>query len=128
VVARLGRAVCDGHLAAGVLPVVKHLPGHGRALLDSHVALPTVDAGLDDLADTDFAPFRALADMPCGMVCHVVFTAIDGERPASLSPGVISAVIRNDIGFDGLLVSDDLCMGWRPAATSPCTAMAGCPK
>jgi beta-N-acetylhexosaminidase len=111
VVARLGRAVCDGHLAAGVLPIVKHLPGHGRALLDSHVALPTVDAGLEDLADTDFAPFRALADMPCGMVCHVVFTAIDGERPASLSRGVISAVIRDDIGFDGLLVSDDLCMG-----------------
>ena len=111
VVARLGRAVCDAHLATGVMPVIKHLPGHGRARVDSHVALPTVDAGWDDLLATDFAPFRALADMPWGMVCHVVFAAIDSGRPASLSPSVIDQAVRGHIGFDGLLVSDDLCMG-----------------
>jgi beta-N-acetylhexosaminidase len=111
VVARLGRAVCEAHLAAGVLPIVKHLPGHGRAPVDSHVALPTVDAPLDELDGTDFAPFRALADMPWGMVCHVVFAAIDPARPASLSPTAIGETVRGRIGFDGLLVSDDLCMG-----------------
>ena len=110
-VARLGRAVCDAHLAAGVMPIIKHLPGHGRARVDSHVALPAVDAGWDGLVATDFAPFRALADMPWGMICHVVFAAIDPDRPASLSPVVIDQVVRGHIGFDGLLLSDDLCMG-----------------
>ena len=110
-VARLGRAVCDAHMAAGVMPIIKHLPGHGRAGIDSHVGLPTVDAAWSDLAATDFAPFRALATMPWGMVCHVVFAVVDPDRPASLSPSVIDQVVRRHIGFDGVLLSDDLCMG-----------------
>lgn len=110
-VARLGRAVCDGLLAGGVLPVVKHIPGHGRGTVDSHLALPVVEASRTDLESSDFAPFRALADMPWAMTAHVVYTAIDAERPATLSPRVIAEVIRRDIGFAGVLVSDDLSMG-----------------
>jgi beta-N-acetylhexosaminidase len=109
-VAALGRAVCDGLLAAGVEPVVKHIPGHGRALVDSHLDLPCVDAPLAALRQTDFVPFRRLADMRWGMTCHVVYTAIDPERPATMSPTVIAEIIRGEIGFDGVLLTDDLNM------------------
>jgi beta-N-acetylhexosaminidase len=109
-VAALGRAACEGLLAGGVLPVLKHIPGHGRAFVDSHAALPTVAAARADLEARDFAPFRALADMPLAMTAHIVYTAIDPERPATLSARVIDEVIRAHIGFDGLLLTDDLSM------------------
>jgi beta-N-acetylhexosaminidase len=108
--ARLGRAVCDGMLAGGVLPVVKHVPGHGRAEVDSHLECPVVTATREQLETTDFRPFRALADMPCAMTAHVVYRAIDPDRVATLSSEVIHQVIRRWIGFDGLLFSDDLSM------------------
>ncbi len=110
VVAALGRAAAEGMLAGGLLPVIKHIPGHGRAHVDTHVALPVVDAPLDELEATDFAPFRALADLPWGMTAHVVYSAIDTDNPATTSPAVIDRVIRGMIGFDGLLLSDDLNM------------------
>ncbi len=110
-VARFGRAWCDGLLAGGVLPVLKHIPGHGRARADSHVACPAVDAAADELAASDFAPFRALAEMPWAMTAHVVYTAFDPDAPATLSSSVIGGAIRGTIGFDGVLISDDLSMG-----------------
>ncbi|HZF32696.1 MAG TPA: beta-N-acetylhexosaminidase [Candidatus Angelobacter sp.] len=109
-VARLGRAVCEGLLAAGITPVLKHMPGHGRAMVDSHHALPEVDAALAALRQTDFVPFRRLADMPWAMTSHVLYKAIDPERPATTSPVVINDIIRGEIGFKGVLVSDDLSM------------------
>jgi beta-N-acetylhexosaminidase len=109
-VAALGRAAAEGLLAGGVLPVVKHIPGHGRAGADSHEALPVVEASRQELNAIDFAPFRALADMPLGMSAHVVYTAIDPDHPATTSRRVIEEVIRGSIGFDGLLMSDDLSM------------------
>jgi len=102
------RAVADGHLAAGVLPVMKHLPGHGRASADTHHDLPTVTAHAEELAAWDFAPFRALADLPMAMTAHIVFAAYD-RRPATQSPEMIR-VIRDEIGFAGLLLTDDLNM------------------
>lgn len=110
VVATLGRAVCDGMLAAGVMPVVKHMPGHGRALVDSHHALPVVDTPRGELEATDFSPFAALADAPWGMTAHVVYSAIDPQAPATTSRIVVDEIIRGFIGFDGVLVSDDLSM------------------
>jgi beta-N-acetylhexosaminidase len=110
VVASLGRAVAEGLMAGAVLPVIKHMPGHGRATADSHLALPVVDAPLADLAVRDFEPFRRLSDMPLAMSAHVVFTAIDPDAPATLSKTVIGQVIRGAIGFDGLLMTDDLSM------------------
>jgi beta-N-acetylhexosaminidase len=109
-VARLARATCRGLIDGGVLPVIKHIPGHGRATVDSHHALPRVEVPLAELDRTDFEAFRRLADMPWAMTAHVVYTAIDSERPATLSPTVIGEVIRGRIGFDGFLVSDDLAM------------------
>jgi beta-N-acetylhexosaminidase len=109
-VARLGRAAAEGLLAGAILPVMKHLPGHGRAKADSHLELPRVDADRKTLASTDFAPFRSLNDLPVAMTAHVVYTALDPERPATVSPKVVAEVIRAEIGFDGLLVSDDLSM------------------
>lgn len=109
-VAALGRAFCEGLLAGGVLPVVKHMPGHGRALCDSHLELPRVAAPLEELERSDFEPFRLLADAPWGMTGHIVFEAIDPERPATTSAKVISEIIRTTIGFDGVLLSDDLSM------------------
>lgn len=109
-VARLGRAFADGLLSGGVLPVIKHMPGHGRAKVDSHVDLPVVDASLDDLNTYDFMPFAALADLPIGMTAHLVYTALDPANPATTSKIVIEQVIRGRIGFDGLLLSDDLSM------------------
>ncbi|MEX0815546.1 MAG: beta-N-acetylhexosaminidase [Dongiaceae bacterium] len=110
VVALLGRAMAEGLLAGGVIPVVKHMPGHGRAMVDSHAALPRVATSRSELEHTDFRPFRALNDLPWGMTAHVVFEAIDPARPTSTSPIVIGEVIRGHIGFDGLLVSDDVSM------------------
>ena len=107
-VARIGRAVAEGLLAGGVLPVMKHIPGHGRARVDSHLDLPRVGASRAELA-ADFAPFRALADLPMAMTAHIVFEAIDDQAPATLSPAMV-ALIRGEIGFDGLLMTDDLSM------------------
>ena len=109
-VARFGRAACEGMLAGGVLPVIKHMPGHGRARADSHLELPIVAAPLAELERTDFAPFKALADMPLAMTAHVVYSAIDPDRPATISPQVIREIVRGRIGFRGLLMSDDLSM------------------
>lgn len=103
------RALADGLLAGGVLPVVKHMPGHGRASVDSHGEVPRVHAPLAELERTDFAPFRALADLPMGMTGHMLIEALDAEAPVTLSPAGI-ALIRERIGFDGLLMSDDLSM------------------
>ena len=108
-VAALGRAILSGLQDGGVVGIVKHIPGHGRALLDSHKELPVVDA-LDRDLQTDLAPFAALRDAAMAMTCHVVFTAWDAERPATLSPIIIDSVIRQRIGFHGLLMSDDLDM------------------
>jgi beta-N-acetylhexosaminidase len=108
-VATMGRAACEGLLAGGVLPVLKHIPGHGRALSDSHHDLPIVSALKKDLEETDFYPFRANADMPLAMTAHVVYEAIDKKNPATTSKKVIR-LIRNELGFDGLLMSDDLSM------------------
>jgi beta-N-acetylhexosaminidase len=110
VVATLGRAVADGLLAGGVVPVVKHMPGHGRATADSHKMLPRIDADLATLERSDFAPFRALADLPIAMTAHVILTSVDATRAATVSPTVIRDIIRNRIGFDGLLMSDDVSM------------------
>jgi beta-N-acetylhexosaminidase len=110
VIASLAKAACAGLLAGGALPVIKHLPGHGRALCDSHHQLPRVSARREDLQDVDFAPFRALNDVRMGMTAHVLYEAYDAERCATLSPTIIEQVIRGEIGFDGLLFSDDLKM------------------
>ncbi len=109
-VAALGRAVAEGLLAGGLVPVLKHIPGHGRATADSHLDLPVVDAAHMALSATDFAPFKALASMPAAMTAHVVYSSIDASAPASTSARVTREVIRGEIGFDGLLMSDDLSM------------------
>jgi beta-N-acetylhexosaminidase len=108
-VTQLGRAAAEGLLAGGVLPVIKHMPGHGRAFADSHKDLPVVHADLDTLDAWDFAPFKSLSDMPIGMTAHIVFTAIDPKRPATQSRKAIR-MIRERLGFGGLLLSDDLVM------------------
>jgi len=109
-VAALARAVAEGFMAGGVLPVIKHIPGHGRATADSHLELPVVSEPHAMLSATDFAPFKALRDMPAAMTAHVVFTSIDKDAPASTSRRVTQDIIRGEIGFDGLLMSDDLSM------------------
>ena len=109
-VADLGRAAAEGLMAGGVIPVIKHIPGHGRATLDSHLDLPRIDAEFDALVDSDFVPFRKLNDLPWGITAHLVYSAIDPEKPATLSPRVINEVIRGEIGFTGLLISDDMSM------------------
>jgi beta-N-acetylhexosaminidase len=108
-VAALGRAVIEGLRDGGVVGVIKHMPGHGRALADSHVELPIVNASLDEL-ENDLAPFIALKDAPMAMTAHVVYPAWDAEHCATLSHKIITEVMRNGIGFDGLLMSDDLGM------------------
>lgn len=128
-VARLARASCEGLLAGGILPVIKHLPGHGRAEADSHQALPVVTAPRAALEASDLVPFRMLSDMPLGMVAHVVFTALDATRPASVSPAVIGGLIRGALGYDGLLISDDLGMAALSgdmAARTRAVLAAGC--
>jgi beta-N-acetylhexosaminidase len=129
IVARLARAACDGLLQGQILPVIKHIPGHGRAQVDSHHALPRVAAPRDVLEASDFAPFRALRDVPWAMTSHVVYEAVDAERPATLSPRLIGEVIRGSIGFDGVLISDDLSMGalsGSMAARTEAALAAGC--
>lgn len=109
-VAALGAAVAEGLMAGGVLPVMKHIPGHGRAMADSHFDLPVVSATREELEATDFVPFRLLSRLPAAMTAHVVFSAWDADSPASISRRVTEEVIRGSIGFDGLLMSDDLGM------------------
>ena len=109
-VAQLGRAAAEGLLAGGVLPVIKHMPGHGRARADSHHALPVVDAPLEALRAQDFRPFRHLADMPLAMTAHVVFTALDAQNPATVSRKMVRGIMRREIGFDGLIMTDDISM------------------
>ncbi len=108
-VAQLGRAAAEGLLAGGVLPVIKHIPGHGRAFSDSHHELPVVHAAFETLDAWDFAPFKALSDMPMAMTAHVVYDAVDTKRPATTSKKAIR-MIRDHLGFGGLLISDDLSM------------------
>lgn len=108
-VAELGRKAAQGLLDGGVLPVLKHIPGHGRAMVDSHESLPTVDVSLEELRATDFPPFKELADLPFGMTAHVLYTAIDNEEVATLSKKAIR-LIREELGFDGVLMSDDVSM------------------
>ncbi|HWA02852.1 MAG TPA: beta-N-acetylhexosaminidase [Rhizomicrobium sp.] len=110
VVADLGASAVEASLKGGVLPVMKHIPGHGRASADSHLALPHVDAGAEALGATDFRTFHALRRCPMAMTAHVVYDAIDPLNPATTSAAVIRDVIRTQIGFDGLLMSDDLSM------------------
>lgn len=109
-VARLGRAAAEGLIAGGVLPVVKHMPGHGRARADSHHDLPIVDASLDELRAHDFRPFRHLADMPLAMTAHLVFTALDPKNPATISRKIVREIMRGELGFDGLIMTDDISM------------------
>ncbi|MDA1091233.1 MAG: beta-N-acetylhexosaminidase [Proteobacteria bacterium] len=113
-VAALGLAVCEGFFSRGIMPVIKHIPGHGRAGADSHLELPIVDAAAGDLSTIDFRPFQALSRMPFftpwAMTAHVVYTALDPDRPATTSTTVIKDIIRGTIGFDGVLVSDDIGM------------------
>lgn len=108
-VGQLGRAAAEGMLAGGVLPVIKHMPGHGRAFADSHKTLPVVHADFDTLDGWDFVPFKALSDMPIAMTAHVVFTAIDPDHPATTSKTAIR-LMRGHLGFGGLILSDDLSM------------------
>jgi beta-N-acetylhexosaminidase len=109
-VAAIGRAVADGLAAGGVLPVLKHIPGHGRATADTHHQLPIVATSAAELERTDFAPFRTLADLPMAMTAHVVFSGLDAAQPATTSATMIADVIRGSIGFQGLLMSDDVSM------------------
>jgi beta-N-acetylhexosaminidase len=110
-VARIGAAIAEGLVAGGVLPVLKHIPGHGRATADSHHTLPVVDSDRAELESSDFAAFRPLARLPLGMTAHVVFSAIDPLAPATTSGTMVREVIRQHLGFDGLLMSDDISMG-----------------
>ena len=109
-ISEMGRDAAQGMLDGGVLPVIKHIPGHGRSMVDSHLDLPRVDTDLQTLKKTDFEPFRRLADMPVAMTAHVIYDAIDKQAPATTSKTVINAIIRDYIGFDGLLMCDDLSM------------------
>jgi beta-N-acetylhexosaminidase len=128
-VAAIAGAVAEGLLAGGVLPVLKHIPGHGRATADSHLALPVVATDRATLQSTDFAAFRPLAKLPLGMTAHVVFTAIDPVAPATTSVTMVQQVIRGHIGFDGLLMSDDISMKALSGTLAECaraTLAAGC--
>lgn len=113
-VSDLGALACETFINEGITPVIKHMPGQGRATLDSHYDLPVVDANIHDLNSIDFVPFRHIVRQPYGhkvwgMVSHIIYTAVDTDHPATVSPAM-TALIRNDLGFNGLLVSDDLCM------------------
>lgn len=124
-VAALGREFAEGMAAGGVLPVIKHMPGHGRAKVDSHLALPELDAP----QERELEPFRANADLPWGMTAHILFRDLDANRPATLSATVISEAVRGRIGFDGVLISDDLAMqalSGPPALRALRALQAGC--
>ena len=128
-VATIARAVTEGLEQGGVLPVLKHIPGHGRATADSHFRLPTVDTARSELEGTDFAAFRPLADLPMAMTAHVVFSALDPAHPATTSATIIEQVIRGVIGFQGLLMSDDVSMNALAGSIAERTAAivsAGC--
>lgn len=127
-VAKIARLVADAHLAGGVLPVVKHMPGHGLATLDSHLDLPHIDKEHGWLAQHDFAPFRDLSDLPIAMSAHIVFDRIDPGCPATLSPRMIE-LIRDEIGFGGLLLTDDISMqalSGTPGERGAAALAAGC--
>jgi len=109
-IALLGQCACDGLKAGGVMPVIKHIPGHGRATADSHKELPVVDASRSVLEQSDFIPFKRLAGEVMAMTAHVIYTALDKELPATTSPFIINDIIRKEMGFDGLLMSDDVSM------------------
>jgi beta-N-acetylhexosaminidase len=129
IVIELGRAAIEGFLDGSVLPVVKHVPGHGRATADSHLALPRVSTPLAELRAHDFVTFRSLNHAPLAMTAHVVYEALDPQRPATTSPKIIRDVIRDEMGFDGLLMSDDLSMQALEgpfAARTKATLSAGC--
>ncbi|KFE33757.1 glycoside hydrolase family 3 N-terminal domain-containing protein [Thioclava atlantica] len=122
------RATAEGLLAGGVLPVIKHMPGHGRAIADSHKGLPVVEASAEDLRAQDFVPFAALADLPLGMTAHIRFTALDPDHPATQSPRIVR-LIREEIGFSGLLMSDDIGMealSGGPGTRAAAVIGAGC--
>lgn len=127
-VAAMGRSTLEGLAAAGVVGVVKHMPGHGRAVVDSHLSLPTVTASAAEL-EVDLEPFRRLASAPMAMTSHIVYTAWDADRPATLSPIVIDRIIRGEIGFDGLLMTDDIDMkalSGSPGDKAAAAIAAGC--
>ncbi len=129
IVSELALRACDGLLVAGVLPVIKHIPGHGRASADSHKELPVVDALRPELEMSDFIPFQKLAHMPAAMTAHVVYSKLDETRPATVSPAIIREVIRGHIGFNGLLMSDDVSMNALEGTIAERTAAlieAGC--
>ncbi|HXQ42957.1 MAG TPA: beta-N-acetylhexosaminidase [Candidatus Udaeobacter sp.] len=129
IVSVLGRAAVEGFLAAGVTPIMKHIPGHGRSLVDSHLSLPVVEASRAELEASDFRPFKALADVPWAMTAHLLYSAIDGERPATMSARVVGEVIRGHIGFEGVLIGDDLSMqalSGSIADRAAATLAAGC--
>ena len=129
VIAALGRAHAAGHLKGGVLPVIKHIPGHGRAMVDSHHDLPVIEAPLSVLQDVDFAPFRMLSDLPLAMTAHVIYSDFDASAPVSTSATAIAELIRRDIGFDGFLMCDDVSMQALEgsiAARSKAVMAAGC--
>ncbi|MDC0033008.1 beta-N-acetylhexosaminidase [Alphaproteobacteria bacterium] len=129
VIAALGRAICDGLHDEGVSPVIKHMPGHGRARTDSHNDLPRVSESLELLENTDFQPFRLLSDMPYAMTAHIVFDAIDSHHPATISSRIINEIIRGSISFDGVVLSDDIGMealSGTPAERAQAAIVAGC--
>jgi beta-N-acetylhexosaminidase len=109
-VAQIGMAAAEGLVAGGVMPVIKHIPGHGRGAADSHLDLPVVSTSHEELSKTDFVPFKALAHMPLAMTAHITYSDLDPKAPATLSKRVVKQIIRNEIGFDGLLMSDDVSM------------------
>ncbi len=128
-VAALARAMAQGLADAGVTAIVKHIPGHGRAQADSHLSLPRIATPRAELAETDFAAFRALDDLPWAMVAHCIYTDIDPDLPASISPKVLARTIREDIGFNGILIADDIGMKALEgtlAANAAATLAAGC--
>jgi beta-N-acetylhexosaminidase len=128
-VATLGRAFARGLMSEGCLPVIKHLPGHGRAAVDSHAELPNVSVGHEVLREHDFVPFRAMRDMPLGMTAHVVYRTIDPDMPGTLSSRIIEGAIRGDIEFDGFLFSDDIVMNalsGTPGDRARAAIAAGC--
>ncbi len=127
-VATLGGAFAEGLLAGGVVPMMKHIPGHGRARMDSHKALPTVSCGRDSLT-ADFRPFRELRWVPTAMTAHILFTALDPDNPATVSPAIVEGLLRDELGFEGLLVSDDIAMEALSGdfrARAKATLVAGC--
>lgn len=129
VVSALGGAAAEAMMAGGVIPVMKHIPGHGRACADSHAELPTVSQTYDELSDSDFKPFQNLAHLPCAMTAHIVYADIDPNLPATLSPTVIQRVIRNGMGFKGVLLSDDISMkalSGTPQDIAKAALRAGC--